>query len=101
MSQATVRISERTRETLRDLARAADESVQAVLEKAVEEYRRRRFIEDLNASYAELKNDPVAWKAEQEERALLDGTLADGLPEDEIWDPETRTARFVESKTSK
>lgn len=91
MSQATVRISERTRETLRQMARAEDESMQAVLEKAVEAYRRRRFIEDLNASYAELRKDPIAWKAEQGERALWDGTLADGLPEGEIWDPETRT----------
>jgi hypothetical protein len=100
MSQTTVRISERTRETLREMARSRQESMQAVLEEAVEEYRRKRYIEDLNASYAELRNDPEAWKAVETERALWDGTLMDGLPEDEIWDPESRTARFVKRKES-
>ncbi len=95
MGQATVRISERTRETLREIARTQQESMQSVLDKAVEGYRRERFIEDLNASYAELRNDPEAWKAVEAERALWDGTLMDGLAEDEIWDPESRTASFV------
>lgn len=84
MGQATVRISERTRAVLRE----------------IEEYRRKRFIEDLNASYAELRNDPEAWKAVETERALWDGTLMDGLPEDEIWDPESRTASFVKRRES-
>ena len=101
MSQATVRVSERTRETLREIAQAQQESMQSVLERAVEEYRRKRFMEDLNASYAELRNDPDAWKAEEDERALWDRTLLDGLPEDEVWDPDTRTAQFVEVKRSK
>jgi hypothetical protein len=101
MRQATVRISEHTRETLRELAQTEDETMQAVLERAVEEYRRKRFIDNLNAFYAELRNDPEAWKAHEEELALWDGTLADGLPEDEVWDPVTRTARFVESKKAK
>jgi hypothetical protein len=100
MGHAMVRINERTRETLREIARSQEESMQSVLEKAIEEYRRKRFIEDLNASYAELRNDPEAWKAVEDERVLWDGTLADGLPEDEIWDPDTRTARFVKSKRS-
>jgi hypothetical protein len=99
MSQATVRISERTRESLREIARSEETSMQSVLDKAVEEYRRKRFMEVLNASYTALRNDPEAWKAEEDERALWDGTLLDGLPEDEVWDPDTRTARIVNKQS--
>jgi predicted transcriptional regulator len=98
MSQATVRISERTRETLREIARQEHASIQAVLEKAVEEYRRKRFLEDLNAEYAELRKDPEAWSEIEAERALWDATLADGLPTDEVWDQESRTARKIGGK---
>ncbi len=101
MSDAMVRVSEHTRETLREIAQAQHESMQAVLEKAVEEYRRQRYMESLNAFYADLRKDPEAWEAEKAERALWDKTLMDGLPDDEIWDPETRTAQIVESKKAK
>jgi hypothetical protein len=50
-----------------------------VLDKAVEAYRRQRFVEDLNASYAALRSDPAEWKKLQEERDEWDGTLGDGL----------------------
>jgi len=85
MSQATVRISERTREKLREIARAEDRSMQAVLEKAVETYRRKRLFEELDVAYAKLREDPEAWEALEAERRLWDGTLADGLPEGEDW----------------
>ncbi len=81
MSQATVRISERTRETLREIAHAEEESMQAILEKAVEEYRRKRFLEDLNAAYATFRSDREAWTAFEAERAEWETTLGDGLPE--------------------
>jgi hypothetical protein len=70
--------------------------MQSLLERAVKEYRRRRFLKDLNASYAELQKDPDAWRAVETERAVWDGTLLDGLPEGEVWDPDTRTAHFVD-----
>lgn len=49
-----------------------------ILEKAVEEYRRARFLEEANQAYAALRADPEAWQAELEERAAWDATLADG-----------------------
>ena len=85
MSQATVRISERTRETLREIARAEQGSMQSVLEKAIEEYRRKSFFEQLDAAYAKLQEDPEAWESYQAELKLWDATLADGLPEGERW----------------
>jgi hypothetical protein len=100
MGNAMVRITAKTRESLRELAQAEQGSMQSVLEKAVEEYRRKLFMDALNASYAELRDDPEAWKEVEAERALWDGTLLDGLPEDEVWDEESRSARFVADKRS-
>lgn len=84
MGHAMVRISEQTHQTLRDLARTDHDSMQSVLDKAVEEYRRRRFLEDVNAAYAALREDPEAWKEVEEERSAWDATLGDGLP-NESW----------------
>jgi hypothetical protein len=50
-----------------------------VVERAVEHYRRELFLADLNAAYARLRADPVAWRDELAERALWETTLADGL----------------------
>lgn len=52
----------------------------SILEKTVEEYRRRHFLEDVNAAYAALRKDPEVWKAVEEERSDWDVTLGDGLP---------------------
>jgi bifunctional DNA-binding transcriptional regulator/antitoxin component of YhaV-PrlF toxin-antitoxin module len=45
----------------------------------------QRFLLETEQAYAELRADPAAWEAELRERALLDGTLLDGLDPDEIW----------------
>lgn len=82
MPSATVRISETARETLRDLAARTGESMQEILERAVEEYRRRRFLEEVNAGFAALRNDPKAWQEELAEREEWDRTLADGLSDE-------------------
>jgi hypothetical protein len=56
----------------------------SIPEKAVEQYRRQRFLEDVNAAYAALSKDPEAWKSVQEERSAWEVTLGDGLL-NEIW----------------
>ena len=53
--------------------------MQAVLDAAVEHYRRDKFLDEVNAAYSTLRSDPKGWKAELAERALWDKTLADGL----------------------
>ena len=40
-----------------------------------------RFFADLHAAYARLAGDQTAWQEEPDERAELEGTLADGLDE--------------------
>jgi hypothetical protein len=58
--------------------------MQALLDKAIEEYRRKRFLEEVNAAYATLRQNPDAWAAVEQERAEWDATLEDGLTPAEI-----------------
>lgn len=78
MSGKTVRVSSKTAETLKDIARETGDSVQRVLDRAVEEHRRTLFLEEANKAYAELKENPRQWKEEQEEREIWSNTLTDG-----------------------
>ncbi|HZB57839.1 MAG TPA: toxin-antitoxin system protein [Actinomycetota bacterium] len=72
-------MSAHTHELLHKLAAATGEPLQKVLERAVENYRREQFYAELDAAYARLQADPVAWEEELAERAEWDATLADGL----------------------
>lgn len=78
MPSLTVRIDEASHDTLRNLAKRRGESMQEVLATAIEEYRRRHFLETVNSAFAALRNNPKAWKQEKEERAAWERTLKDG-----------------------
>jgi len=77
-----VRISERSYRTLKDLAKTEGDTLQHILDKAVEDYRRASFIREANAEYAALKDDPAAWADELQERAEWEQTVGDGLNND-------------------
>jgi hypothetical protein len=77
----STRISEPTREILRKLAEESGESMQKILEKAVEMYRRQRFLAASNLAFEALSAISEAWKTEQSEREAWDMTLSDGLEE--------------------
>lgn len=64
---------------LQELSQEEGESVTAVLERAIDQYHSKWFFERLEAEYKALQEDPEAWQAEIEERALWDRALADGL----------------------
>lgn len=74
-----VRISVRAHRMLRQLAKQADESMQAVLDKAIESYRREQFLRAANREYAALRRNAKGWKEALRERELWEQTLADGL----------------------
>jgi hypothetical protein len=76
---ANVRISSRTHALLSQLAAEANESMQAILDKAIERYRRESFLRAANRDFAALKSNPKAWKEELREREVWEQTLADGL----------------------
>ncbi len=79
MDTTTLRASVKTREALKTLARASHEPMSHVLERAVEEYRRRQMMAAFNEAYAALRADPEAWQELQDERAILEGSLPDHL----------------------
>ena len=85
MAGFTVRLGERAHATLRALALRDHQSMAAVLDRALEAYRRQRMLEDLNAAYGRLRQDPAAWAEVEAERRLWDGTLGDGLEAEASW----------------
>ena len=82
MATTTVRIDEATRDKLRIIANSENEPIHVILERAIEDYRRKRFLEDANRAYNALRQNQKAWAEELEERAVWDATLSDN-PEDE------------------
>lgn len=77
-----IRISPHAKATLRDLAKREGKPMQTVLDEAIEYYQREKFMDEVNAAYAKLKDDPQAWGEEQEERQAWEATLNDGLEEE-------------------
>ena len=75
----TVRITRSAHAILRSLAEETDESMTEVLDKAIEAYRRSRFLAGLNEDFAALRRDKVAWEDEGRERGAWDATLSDDL----------------------
>jgi hypothetical protein len=59
--------------------------MQAILDKAIEAYRRQFFLTEVNKAYAALRQEPDVWSQVEKERAEWDATLADGLEPDEQW----------------
>lgn len=82
MAYTTVRISTSARDLLRTLAAHEGGSMQSVLEKALEVYRRREFLEGINRAYAAVRADRQRWADLEDERATWDATIADGLPDE-------------------
>jgi thioredoxin-like negative regulator of GroEL len=81
MATANIRISHDARETLRQLSRQDQCSMQATLEEAIELYRRHRLLDDTNRAFSRLKSDPLQWEDELAERRLWDNTASDGESE--------------------
>jgi hypothetical protein len=73
-----MRINESSRKILQDISRKDKKPMQAILEQAIESYRRQRFLEGLSADFAVLREDEAVWSEEKAERAAWDATLADG-----------------------
>jgi len=74
-----VRISPHAHELLRQLAEEEQASMQAVLDRAIERYRRESFLHAANRDIQALRKDPRARKHAVEEREQWEQTRADGL----------------------
>ena len=75
-------------QTLRELAEQSGKTVQDVLDQAVEDYRRKLFLDAVNAGYAALRADPEAWAEVEAERQSMAGSLLDGRDPNERWGPD-------------
>jgi hypothetical protein len=56
--------------------------MQAVLDDAIEHYRRQRFISEVNATYARVREDERAWGEVLKEREAWDAANEDGLDDE-------------------
>lgn len=74
---STVTIGNTFYNILAELSASSGKSIQAVLEQAIEQYRRQQFLEAANQAYITLRNNPEVWQEELEERSLWDITLVD------------------------
>lgn len=79
MPSTSIRIDKHVLEIVRELARRQRQSMQTVLNEAIDSYRRQKFLEEANAAFAALRSDPNAWGEEQQERDIWDRVIEDGI----------------------
>jgi predicted transcriptional regulator len=75
----TIKISSYSYKILQEIADKYGDNLENIVEKAIEDYRRKLFLEKANLAFADLRNNPEAWEEELEERSAWDVTLTDGL----------------------
>lgn len=79
MSSVNVRISSTSYQILKALSKGNGQSMQSVIDQAIEDLRRRRMLEATNSAFSALKADKTAWQEELDERNEWENTLLDGV----------------------
>ena len=79
MSSVNVRISSNSYQILKSLSKGKGQSMQSVIDQAIEDLRRRRMLEATNSAFTALKADQIAWREESDDRELWENTLLDGV----------------------
>ncbi len=79
MSSINVRVSSQSYQLLKTLSQDFGQSMQSVIDEALEDLRRRKMLEATNAAFSALKADKKVWKDELKERGLWENTLSDGV----------------------
>lgn len=82
MVTVMMRVREDTHRALHEIAGEEGASLQDVLARAVDAYRKARFFQQMNAAYDRLRAAPEAWAQELEEREAWDATLMDDIEAD-------------------
>lgn len=77
----TARIQKDDHALLAVIAKRRGMQHQQVLHEALELYDRHTFLDELNASFAQLRENKPLWEEELAERELWDNTLNDGSAE--------------------
>ena len=79
MQSVNVRISSSSYQILKSLSRENGQTMQSLIDQALEDLRRRKILEATNQAFATLKANKEAWKEELDERELWENTLMDGI----------------------
>jgi hypothetical protein len=78
MAATTIRIRSASHQALKEMAAITGQSLQDELDQAVEERRRRLYLEGLNADYAALRKNPKELRDFRNEVAAWDSADSDG-----------------------
>jgi hypothetical protein len=78
MSEFKISISESTHKTLLTIVESSGDTIQSILDKAIDNYRRHLFLVQANEAFATLKQNETLWQEEITERQIWEQTLADG-----------------------
>jgi predicted transcriptional regulator len=79
MPATSIRIRPASHRALKELAAMTGQSVQDVLDEAIDDRKRRLYLEGVNADYAALNQNPKAKEDFEKEMAAWDTTNLDGL----------------------
>lgn len=82
MPTTIIHIEQSIHDELRRLAEENKETIEAILAKAIEDYRRKSFMTKANQAYAILRQNKDLWQEELNERKDWDATLEDGQNEE-------------------
>ena len=78
MASTMIRIRPQSHQALKEMAAVTGQSLQDVLEQAIEDRRRKLYLDGVEADYAALKRDPKAWADFRKEIGVWDATNLDG-----------------------
>jgi hypothetical protein len=79
MQSVNVRISSNSYQILKELARDEGQTMQSLIDAALEDLRRRKILEATSQAFAALRANEIEWKEEIAERELWENTLSDGV----------------------
>ncbi|HEX3357863.1 MAG TPA: hypothetical protein VHS31_12905 [Tepidisphaeraceae bacterium] len=79
MAATTIRIRPTSHRALKELAALTGQSIQDVLEEAIQDRQRRLYLEGAEADYAAFKKNPKALAEFKKEMAAWDNTNRDGM----------------------
>lgn len=79
----TAKISPNTARILERLQRRYHKPKTVLIDLALKKYEEQILLEEINEGYARLKADKKDWEEELKERQEIEGTVGDGLENDE------------------
>lgn len=79
----TIRLSRQLYNLITISAKEQNENIQQFIEEAVNEYKKKKFFEKMNAAYEDLKNNKELSDENNQEQEEWDTVLSDGLEEHE------------------